>query len=94
MSEERVYVVPLRDAYRAPLTKRAKVAIRIVREFAKRHTKADVVKISPEVNEVVWARGIKHPPRRIKVRIDVREEEGVKVAEVRLPATDSGEGTP
>lgn len=94
MAEERLYVVPLRDAYRAPLTKRAKVAIRIVREFVTRHTKSGVVKVAPEVNELIWSRGIKRPPRKLRVRVVVREEEGVKVAEVRLPeASGSGESS-
>lgn len=54
-----------------------------------RHVKPDLVRISPEVNEVIWSRGIKRPPRRLKVRIEVREEEGVKVAVVRLPEADA-----
>ena len=88
MSRELVYTIPLRDAYRAPLGKRAKVAVRIVKEFVMRHVKPDLVRISPEVNEVIWSKGIKHPPRRLKVKVEVREEEGVKVAEVKLPEAD------
>lgn len=86
----RVYVIPLRDAYRAPLTKRAKVAVRLVKEFVVRHLKADTVKISPALNEVLWARGISKPPRRVKVKVDVSVEEEVKVAVVE-PAVEEGE---
>lgn len=88
MAEEMVYTVPLRGAYRAPLTKRAKVAVRVLREFVSRHTKSQIVKIDPEVNELIWSRGIKRPPRRIKVAVEVREEEGVRIAEVKLPKAE------
>lgn len=87
---ERVYTIPLRDAYRAPATKRAKVAVRLVKEFVLRHVKADVVKISPTLNEVLWARGIGKPPRRVKVRVNVSEEEEMKVAQVE-PAVEREE---
>ncbi|MCS7105141.1 MAG: 50S ribosomal protein L31e [Thermofilaceae archaeon] len=83
MSESKTITIPLRDAYRAPLKKRSKVAVRIIREFIKRHLKVDNVKISPELNEEIWSSGIKRPPRRISVRVNIIEEEGVKVAEVK-----------
>ncbi|MCC6064898.1 MAG: 50S ribosomal protein L31e [Thermofilum sp.] len=85
----RVYTIPLRDAYRAPWTKRAKVAVRLVREFVARHVKAQVVKVSPALNEVIWARGIRKPPRRVKVKVSLTEEDGVKVAVVE-PAAEGG----
>ncbi|HDD33882.1 MAG: 50S ribosomal protein L31e [Thermoprotei archaeon] len=87
MSEvERVYTIPLRDAYTAPRKKRAKVAVRIVRDFIKRHMKVEVVKISPKLNEIIWSRSAEKPPRRVKVRAKVIEE---GVAEVE-PAEAGG----
>lgn len=92
MPDELVYTIPLRDSYRAPLTKRAKVAVRVLREFVARHTKAQLIKVSPQVNELIWSRGIKRPPRRVRVKVELYEEEGVKVAEVKLPeAKEEGE---
>jgi large subunit ribosomal protein L31e len=82
MSEEkveplsRVYTVPLGIAFEAPPYRRAKVAIRMIRDFVKRHMKATEVSIGEDVNELVWARGIRHPPRRIKLAMD-RDEDGV-----------------
>jgi large subunit ribosomal protein L31e len=82
MSEEktepltRVYTVPLGVAFEAPPYRRAKVAIRIIREFTKRHMKATEVSIKEDVNEVVWARGIRHPPRRIRLEME-RDEDGL-----------------
>lgn len=79
---EREYVIPLRDAYEASRTRRTKRAINIVREFARRHMKAEIVKISQGVNQLIWSRGIEKPPRRIKV-IMRKKKEGV--VEVLLP---------
>lgn len=82
MSEEKVeeltrtYVVPLSKAVEAPPYRRAKVAIRLIREFAERHMKAEEVKIDSEVNESIWARGIKKPPRRIRLEME-RDEDGI-----------------
>ena len=72
----RVYTVPLRNAFEAPPYRRAKIAIRIIKEFTVRHMKAEQVKIKEDVNERIWARGIKKPPRRIKLEME-RDEDGV-----------------
>jgi len=74
--EEREYTIPLRRAWIAPRWKRTPRAIRIVRAFIQRHMKAEKVVISPELNELIWARGIKKPPRRVRVKA-VKDEEGV-----------------
>ncbi len=72
----RVYMVPLRRAFEAPKYRRAKVAIRIIREFTIRHMKATEVKIEKGVNELIWSRGITNPPRRIRLEME-RDEDGV-----------------
>jgi large subunit ribosomal protein L31e len=72
----RVYVVPLGVAFEAPAYRRAKVAIRLIREFAKRHMKGSEVSINEDVNKLIWARGIKHPPRRVKLEME-RDEDGL-----------------
>ena len=72
----RVYTVPLRVAFEAPPYRRTKIAVRLIREFATRHMKASEVKIKEEVNMLIWARGIKKPPRRIKLEME-RDEDGV-----------------
>jgi large subunit ribosomal protein L31e len=66
---ERVYIIPLKDAYEKPRTRRAYYTVKIIREFAKRHMKADQVKISKGVNETIMRDGIQKPPRKIKVKI-------------------------
>lgn len=64
---ERSYVVPLRDSKKASRNRRAAKAIRILKQFATRHMKAKEVKISNAVNEVIWARGGRKPPKKIEV---------------------------
>jgi large subunit ribosomal protein L31e len=78
----RTYTVPLGVVYEAPPYRRAKKAIIVIKAFATRHMKANQVSIETEVNELIWARGIKHPPRRITLEME-RDEDGVVT--VKLP---------
>ena len=78
----RTYVIPLGVVYEAPPYRRAKKAVSVIREFATRHMKANQVSIDVDVNEAIWSRGIKHPPRRITVEMR-RDEDGV--VKVKLP---------
>jgi len=86
---EREYTIPLRKVYEVPRKKRAKVAIRLLREFVMRHVKPDDVYISNKVNEEIWQRSIEKPPRRIRVlvrKVEIGEgEEKVSIAKVFLP---------
>ena len=68
--------MPLRRAFEAPPYRRTKVAIRLIREFTTRHMKATDVKIKEDVNERIWARGIKNPPRRVRLEM-TRDEDGL-----------------
>ena len=78
----RTYVVPLGVVYETQPYRRAKKAIAVIRAFATRHMKARQVSIDSKVNETIWARGIKHPPRRITLEME-RDEDGVVT--VKLP---------
>lgn len=69
---EKVYTIPLGDVYKQPWSKRAKKAVRMVREFLERHTKKEV-KIAGDVNEAIWSRGMKHPPRKIRVNVEIED---------------------
>jgi large subunit ribosomal protein L31e len=72
---ERVYVIPLRDVKNVKRTKRSPRAIRYVKEFIKKHMKADDIKLDSSVNEKIWERGIQKIPPKIKVKA-VEEEDG------------------
>jgi large subunit ribosomal protein L31e len=73
--EERIYTIPLRKVWGPPRGKRTPRAARLLRAFVKRHMKVENVEISNEVNEELWARGIRKPPREIMVRL-VKDKEG------------------
>jgi large subunit ribosomal protein L31e len=76
---ERVYIIPLRDVKRVPRTIRSPKAVRLVREFLKRHMKSDDIKIDSSVNEKIWERGIQKVPPKIKVKATKEEDGSVSV---------------
>jgi len=67
--EERIYVIPLRDAWKTPRTRRAKQAAMIVRSFLEKHMKSDNTKIGSSINDLLWTRGMQHPPRRVRIHV-------------------------
>ena len=79
---EREYTIPLRREWiKAPRYKRAKKAIRAIREFIARHMKVydrdlNKIKVDRYLNEEIWFRGIKKPPIRIKVKA-IKDKEGI-----------------
>jgi large subunit ribosomal protein L31e len=76
MSEagERRFVANLRDIKKAPPRKRAKKAVQLLVRLLKRHFKKEDVKLDPKLNELLWARGIRRPPRRIELKVRVEED--------------------
>jgi len=74
---ERIYTVPLGDAYETVRNKRTPRAIKILRAFIARHMKSDGARIvlSENLNKHLWVRSIQKPPRRVKVRLI--KDEGV-----------------
>jgi len=84
VGEERVYVVPLKDAKKAPRRKRAERATRMLRSFVEKHTKTDDVILSQKLNEKVWERGIEKPPSKIRIKVRKEKEEEEEVVKVDL----------
>jgi large subunit ribosomal protein L31e len=62
---ENIYTIPFYPQLNktAPY-KRTPRAIKLLKEFILKHTKADNVIINEELNEFMWKRGIRNPPRR------------------------------
>jgi len=87
---EREYVIPLRTYFkRVPRYKRANRTIKGIKEFLARHMKVrdrdlKKIKLDSYINEQVWARGIKKPPVKIKVKA-VKEGDIVRAELVELP---------
>ena len=61
------YVIPLRQAFNTPRSRRADKAIFLIREFVKKHTRAAEkdIAISNEVNQYVWKQSRSSIPRKI-----------------------------
>ena len=87
---ERTITIPLRATKMAPRTKRAKRAVKEVRENIMRHMKVDAehVWIDQELNEKLWERGIQNPPSKITVHA-VKFDDGL--VEVSLPKVEKAE---
>lgn len=87
---EREYIIPLREKGRpVPRYKKTPKAVKTVKEFLVRHMKIrdrDLKKIKMDrfVNEVLWFRGIKNPPHKIKVKA-IKEGDIVRVELVDVP---------
>jgi len=87
---EREYTIPLRNKWtRVPSYKRANKAIKAIKEFLVRHMKIrdrdlKKIRIDKYLNEVVWFRGIKNPPNKIKVKVK-KEGEIVRVELSEMP---------
>ncbi len=81
--EERIITVPLRDAHNAPSTARADHALSLIRQHLAQHFSVDEdeVRLDPSINEEVWSRGRKKPPRRIRIRAARFTEAGVDMVE-------------
>jgi len=71
---ERVYTVNLGKVLLTPNNQRAKRAINMVKEFARRHMKMEQIKIEEELSHLLWSRGIKHPPRKVRVKMTKTDE--------------------
>lgn len=84
---EREYVIHMRkEISKVPSYKRAEKAITAIKEFLLRHMKVydrdkKKIKLSKWLNEAVWARSIKNPPVRIKVKA-VKFSDGIVEAEL------------
>lgn len=87
---EREYIIPLRHRWKiVPRHKKTPKAVKAIKEFLVRHMKIrdrdlDKIRIDKYLNEVMWARGIRSPPSKIKVRA-VKEGDIVRVTAVDMP---------
>ena len=82
MELEREYNVPLRKGWlKSPKYKRAKKAVKTLREFLQKHMKSENVKIGKYANLDIWKKGIKNPPHHIKVNV-TKDSEGKVMAEI------------
>jgi large subunit ribosomal protein L31e len=80
MADEKIFTIPLREAFVKGRSHRAQDASRLVREFLTKHMKSENVKIGNSINDNVWKRGMQKPPR--KLRVHAVKEEDIVYAEL------------
>jgi len=87
---EREYTIPLREKCRsAVIYKKTPKAIKSIKEFLAKHMKIEnrdlkKIKLDKFVNETVWARGIRKPVHKIKVK--VIKENGIVTVKLAEPS--------
>ena len=78
---ERVYTINLGKVLLSQSQHRAVRAINMIREFARHHMKVEEIKIEEELAHQIWARGVRSPPRKIRVRMSKTDEGYVLVSQ-------------
>ena len=88
---EREYIIPLRRNFlKTARYKRAKKAVRTIKEFIARHMKVegrDLKKVKTDIhlNNEIWFRGIKKPAHKIKVKAVKNSDGSVEVRLAEVP---------
>ncbi len=83
---DRVYIVPMRRGFsKVPHYKRAKKAVKTLKEFLAKHMKVEErdlnkVKVDIYLNNEIWFKGIKKP--LIKVKVRAKKIDGIVYAEL------------
>lgn len=87
---EKEYTIPLRRKFKhVARYKKTPKAVKEVKKYVAKHMKIydrdlDKIRLSKFVNEFIWARGIKNPPHKIKVKAK-KQGEIVRVDLVDMP---------
>lgn len=88
---EREYIVPLRSkTMNTPFYKRTPRAVRVLKQFLAKHMKVterdtSKIKLDRYLNEELWARGIRKPLSKVKVKCKKFESGIVRVELVDIP---------
>ena len=78
---ERVYTINLGKVKLSQSQHRAVRAINMIREFARHHMKVETIKIEEELAHQIWARGVRSPPRKVRVRMTKTDEGYILVSQ-------------
>ncbi len=78
---ERVYTINLGKVKLSQSQHRAVRAINMIREFARHHMKVETIKIEEELAHQIWARGVRSPPRKIRVRMSKTDDGYILVSQ-------------
>ncbi len=78
----RVYNVPLRKEFlKVPLYKRTPKAMKALKQFLRKHMKSEDIRLSKDINDKMWEKGIRSPPHHIKVEV-TKDDKGIVKAEL------------
>ncbi len=80
--DEKIMTIPLKRVKKDPQSKRASVAMKIVRDYVSKHmgVPAENVWIDSSTNEEVWKRGMSKPPAKLRVKVIKFEDDIVEVS--------------
>ena len=78
---ERVYTINLGKVKLSQSQHRAVRAINMIKEFARHHMKVETIKIEEELAHQIWAKGVRSPPRKVRVRMSKTDEGYVLVSQ-------------
>ncbi len=76
--KEKKIIINLSKVFEKPDTKRARGALKILKDKIKKETRAKEIKISNQVNEALWEKGLFKSLRKIEIKV-VQEKNGVRV---------------
>ena len=76
--EEHIFTVPLAKCKNLPRNQRANAAIKTIKSYIGTHMNVpeSEVWVDASVNEHIWAKGIKKPPLRLRVKA-IKFEDGL-----------------
>jgi large subunit ribosomal protein L31e len=70
----------------------------MIKEFARHHMKTSEIKIEEDLAHIIWSRGVRSPPRKIRVRMSKTDEGYVLVSpytdEPETPSKEAPKETP
>ena len=93
MSQEltHAYIINLGKVSLSPNNRRAKRAINMIREFAIHHFHTSNIKINQEINLQIWKKGIRSPPKKLRVLITKKTDGTILISKYAKiePASNS-----
>jgi large subunit ribosomal protein L31e len=78
---ERVYTINLGKVKLSQSQHRAVRAINMIREFARHHMKVEEIKIEEELAHLIWSKGVRSPPRKVRVRMTKTDDGYILVSQ-------------
>ncbi|MBU2637675.1 MAG: 60S ribosomal protein L31 [Nanoarchaeota archaeon] len=72
---EKTYVIPLRHEWlKVPIFLRTRKSVKAIKNYVKKHSKVEDVKIGKYLNNKLWERGNRYPPHKVQVNVEIITE--------------------